>query len=363
MKVLKPQSFPGFAIAWLDIVSNSTFIKYFLGWNNNNNTSNKDSIHHNTLLKYEKYLKLLTDLLAYIKPIGSEIIKDYNSKLFMDCLLRLFFYLTNSYPEFISSYYLMFIVALPQSQLDGFIQFKNIILSANPTNTTNSPIYAENSLFYEALFKDDNYNIEKSKNYLTIPKQLFDSSNKLTELNLKQLIDDSLLKKESFKYIEELINRLNHKENYNHVNYLVSYVGLNIKNWLTSNKISFADLTDFFLRILRTKEGDFRNFLIHSILNEIRWINSTTYYFSKLILALLIECKVNSIEEHILRNICMRLMVKPHPQGLVYLIREIFKHQKYLVLNRKIVKDNSNFDKILDEMYRFVQESSLDNYV
>jgi CCR4-NOT transcription complex subunit 1 len=132
-KLLSPRNYPGFALAWLDLISYHYFISNFISIN---------LLKENTY-KYEKYLSLLTELLSYLNSLKNQLINNYCYKIFLDKVLQFFYFLSNTYSSFITSYCNMLIPYLSLSLSSGqndeednnsFLQLKNIILSASPIN-------------------------------------------------------------------------------------------------------------------------------------------------------------------------------------------------------------------------------------
>lgn len=84
-----------------------------------------------------------------------------------------------------------------------------------------------------------------------------------------------------------------------------------------------------------------------------------------LTLACLFEGKCQIVEENILKNLLLRLFVKPYPAGLVWLVREFTKHSNYDNIIKRVCKNNSSFENILIEIFRFVSENykNLENYL
>jgi hypothetical protein len=66
-KFLSPRNYPGFALAWLDLISYHYFISNFISIN---------LLKENTY-KYEKYLSLLTELLSYLNSLKNQLINNY----------------------------------------------------------------------------------------------------------------------------------------------------------------------------------------------------------------------------------------------------------------------------------------------
>lgn len=345
-KLLKPSIFPGFSLAWLEIISCSYFTSIMLG-----NMEGDKKIH---IIKQEKYCELLSESLVFISSKGNNKIIDYNYKYFYDQVIKLFYLLGNTYPDFFNSFYIPLITSLPISQgeaeVDGYVQIKNIILSSNHSSTTVD------------FFKED-LKIENIPDTKKTPIVSFDVTMKLKEIGLKEIVDEILLNKSDSKF-NILINKLSEKENSIGFYYLTCYVGVSIKSWFELKQLTYIELLEFFNKLLKSLNEDAKNCLIQAMLNEVKYLCSTTYFYVILILSIIVDNK-NGNDEHILRNILLRLMVKPYTSGLVWLVKDFSKHQKFESINKKLVKNNPKFENIIPEIFRFVQESykNLENYL
>lgn len=126
LRIIKPQNYPGFANAWLELISSKYFSSVFL--ENTDNAKNSKE----TYLKYEKYLMLIIDLMSYLKSFNMESVKNLSIKVFVESVHKFMFLLSNSYPEFLSYYYYIIIASLPPGEC--FLQIKNIILHSAPSD-------------------------------------------------------------------------------------------------------------------------------------------------------------------------------------------------------------------------------------
>lgn len=145
-----------------------------------------------------------------------------------------------------------------------------------------------------------------------------------------------------------------------------SYIGINIKPWLESRKITFPELVEYFSKLLKSLSEESRNLLIHGIINEIKFLSPTTYFYVMLTLTFLLECKIEELEENLLRNLIMRLLVKPYPAGLVWLVRDLIKNKKkYDELVKRVSRNIPGFDSTLNEVINFVSEhyKTFENYI
>jgi len=141
LRIIKPQNYPGFANAWLELISSKYFSSIFLENIDATKTSKE------TYLKHEKYLMLIIDLMSYLKSFNSENIKNLSIKVFVESVFKYMFLLSNSYPEFLSYYYYIIIASLPPA--DSYLQIKNIILHSAPSDIEQpDPFFDEFKVFF-----------------------------------------------------------------------------------------------------------------------------------------------------------------------------------------------------------------------
>lgn len=107
-----------------------------------------------------------------------------------------------------------------------------------------------------------------------------------------------------------------------------------------------------------------RNHLINAILNELRKVSRSSYFFIKITLSLLQDNKFEEAEENLIRNILLRFLVKPYPPGLVWFGKELIKSKKMKELLTKIYKvKEKSYDGLINDILNFVTENykNLDN--
>lgn len=343
-KNLSPVNYPGFALAWLDLISCKYFISNFL--ESEPGTKPKENIH-----KYEKYLYLFIDLFTFLKSHASETISEFNSKAFLDAVYKFMFLLTNTYPEFISAYYYIIIASLPPGT--NYLQLKNMILSCKPKDFE-----------LPDPFNEEGKDIalpEKKKNAVI----LFDIASILQDYNFKSIID-SYIETRSELYIEELCKKLNANKNRDSnfyvINAIVIYWSQKMIKQLQEKKLKIGDFSEFFIKILKMLDNDNRDHLINSMLNELRFPSNQTIFFHFLLLYLINEIKNEVIEEHIIRNIIGRLIFKPNPWGLVHFFVQIMKTNKYLIMKRPFILKNKA-DELLQKITQSVKNEKLKNFI
>ena len=246
--------------------------------------------------KYEKYLSLLNDILNYFDSLNENIISHYNYVIFIEKLYKFFFLLTNSYPEFVSSYYYQLITSI-SGETSDFIQLKNIILSANPRSVPIPDIEFgisnndEDEKVEDSNSNGENNNIINTNNnnlYSSIKKNaniLFDSGLFLDKKELKSIID-KCINEENDTHLVNLVKSLkmitDEKEENQIFNALVIYLSQNKnKHYLNKKSIKSREIIfKFYNYLLHKLDEHQRNLLINSIINSLRYPCSQTMSYS-----------------------------------------------------------------------------------
>ena len=137
-RTLRPQNYPGFSVAWLDIISYKYFSSTLL--DTDGHSFSKNLVKQEYIQRYEKYLNLVTDVMSFLKIYSNEAVKNTSIAQFVKYIYKFVYLIVKSYPEFISYFYFILIHSLPS---EGFIQLKNIILSATPQDIEPSDPFAD----------------------------------------------------------------------------------------------------------------------------------------------------------------------------------------------------------------------------
>jgi len=119
-KRMNPNKYPGFAFAWVDLISSKSFMPEMLS----------SSTEYNTLERWFKMQELFNELFEFLKdniyencPVTPSLVKLFEGTLKL-CLVVL-----HDYPEFLCYYYFEFINHLPLYQT---VNLRNMILAAYP---------------------------------------------------------------------------------------------------------------------------------------------------------------------------------------------------------------------------------------
>jgi CCR4-NOT transcription complex subunit 1 len=93
-------------------------------------------------------------------------------------------------------------------------------------------------------------------------------------------------------------------------------------------------------QIITTLTPDTRLCLLNSIVNELRFINCQTYFYSWMIIFMFNDVD-ESVQEQISRILIERLQTHdPHPWGLCITFRELLQNPKYCFATKSFVQRN-----------------------
>ena len=373
LEKISPSKYPIFAMGWLELISCNLFINNFLEPPLHMLHSKKKGVNEKNE-KYEKYLLLLLELLTYLDSLNEKIISDYNYVIFLDKVYKFFFLLSNSYPEFVSSYYYQLITSL-SGETSNFIQLKNIILSAAPRNITIPDI--ELSLSN----KDDNDKSEESNSpgesnsnnsnlNSSIKKTaiiIFDTGNVLDKKGIKSLID-KYISEENENNLANLVTKLeginDESERNKIVNAIVIYWSQSKhKHYLSEKSIKSKDIIfKFYLYLLNNLNKNLRNLMINGILNSLRFPCVQTMSYSFLLEELFFEIKNEEIKEHILNNLLIRLLYKPLPWGIRHTMIDLYKKDKFQKMVKPFI-EKYKLNEVLVKIVNNCKDNTLMNCV
>ena len=349
-KIMSPLNYPGFTLAWLDLISYHYFIDNFLDINLVKENYNK----------YEKYLSLLTEILSYLNKLKNKIINFYYLKIILDKIYRYFFILSSTYSSFITSYsYILLsylsISSSPDDDEDNnsFLQLRNIILSATPPsfidNINNSEInqdYYKENFLNSKIFKENL--ISKKIIYLLFDNDENDEN--IEERELNKLFDKYINEKNDENNLENILNYLDNikdeRDLYNVYNGIMLYWCHKKHKQIFENNIHNKKIFyNFYFFLLTNLNEVHKKYLIDSILNALRFPCSQTINYSILFQELFVNLENEDLEKQLMENIIERMLYKPIPWGIKYTLNSLFNNEKYKKLEKKYIKEN---DEIVD---------------
>jgi CCR4-NOT transcription complex subunit 1 len=284
---LQPTALPGFAFAWLQLISKRSFMPHLL-----RNPKGWTSMH-----------RLLSALLLFLQPflkLGQ--IPDPVKKLYKGTL-RVLLVLLHDFPEFLCDFHLSFCDLIPLNA----VQLRNLVLSAFPRTMRLPDPFTPN------LKLDIMTDVSQP------PKILVDYLNPLTPI--RSHLDNYLAHQQPSDLPSKLPGILQHSPGvYNGplITSLVVYVGSFIIAQI-QNKGTLIGSTgmEIFKTLVEGMDSEGRYVVINCMANQLRYPNSHTSLFSNVLLNLFAESENEYLQEQITRVLVERLIVhRPHPVSI-----------------------------------------------
>ncbi|KAG0199082.1 hypothetical protein BGX28_007595 [Mortierella sp. GBA30] len=372
-QTLQPLVFPGFTYGWLSLISHRAFMPKFLLAENGKG--------------WASFQKLLVCLFRFLIPflVGGEM-RDTTRALYKGTL-RVLLVLLHDFPEFLCDYHFSFCDVIPHS----CIQLRNLILSAFPRNMRLPDPFTPN------------LKVDLLAEIHQPPRVLSDFTASLT-VSLKRDVDAYLRTREHATFLDSLRDILaidpnnqdvysgGSKYNVPMINALVLYVGVNgiaqlhtvprspdndagndrYKDSSSSNDGNAIGSTspsssspiaqtapmDIFQKLL-TLDSEGRYLFLSAVANQLRYPNSHTHYFSRVLLFLFYEASEETIKEQITRVLLERLIVnRPHPWGLLITFIELIKNPRYAFWDHAFTRIDPDIEKLFDSVSRSVKRST-----
>lgn len=341
LSILKPAKVaPGFAYAWLEIVSHRVFIGRIL-----------------SLTPQQKgwpmYAQLLTALFKFLSPFlrNAELAKPVH-RLYRGTL-RVLLVLLHDFPEFLCDYHYGFCDVIPPN----CIQMRNLILSAFPRNMRLPDPFTPN-LKVDMLPE------------ISIAPRMVTNFAALIKPSFKKDLDSYLKNRAPVSFLSELRTNLQNtssnaadagmRYNISMINALVMYVGTQAIQFIRAkghspsmSSIAHSSHMDIFQNLAVDMDTEGRYLFLNCIANQLRYPNSHTHYYSCCLLYLFAEANTEAIQEQITRVLLERLIVnRPHPWGLLITFIELIKNPTFKFWSHEFVHCAPEIQKLFESVAR-----------
>jgi CCR4-NOT transcription complex subunit 1 len=337
LSILRPAKAPGFAYAWLEVVSHRVFIGRIL-----------------SLTPQQKgwpmFSNLLTALFKFLSPFlrNAELAKPVH-RLYRGTL-RVLLVLLHDFPEFLCDYHYGFCDVIPPN----CIQMRNLILSAFPRNMRLPDPFTPN-LKVDMLPE------------ISIAPRMVTNFAALIKPSFKKDLDSYLKNRAPVSFLSELRTNLQVVSNeagmrYNiaMINALVMYVGTQAIQYIRAkghtpsmSSIAHSSHMDIFQNLAVDLDTEGRYLFLNCIANQLRYPNSHTHYFSCCLLYLFAEANTEAIQEQITRVLLERLIVnRPHPWGLLITFIELIKNPTFKFWSHEFVHCAPEIQKLFESVAR-----------
>merc|ERR1719334_2732658 len=339
LSILRPAKAPGFAYAWLEIVSHRVFIGRIL-----------------SLTPQQKgwpmYAQFLNALFKFLSPFlrNAELAKPVN-RLYRGTL-RVLLVLLHDFPEFLCDYHYGFCDVIPPN----CIQMRNLILSAFPRNMRLPDPFTPN-LKVDMLPE------------ISIAPRMVTNFAALIKPSFKKDLDSYLKNRAPVSFLSELRTNLQNanqdpsggmRYSISMINALVMYVGTQAIQFIRAkghspsmSSIAHSSHMDIFQNLAVDMDTEGRYLFLNCITNQLRYPNSHTHYFSCCLLYLFAEANTEAIQEQITRVLLERLIVnRPHPWGLLITFIELIKNPTFKFWTHEFVHCAPEIQKLFESVAR-----------
>uniref|UniRef100_A0A7E4VNN2 Non-specific serine/threonine protein kinase n=1 Tax=Panagrellus redivivus TaxID=6233 RepID=A0A7E4VNN2_PANRE len=310
----QPRLLPGFVFQWLDIVGHRAIISCFLA--DSKAPTNIRVTYFQLLLYHLKYMAPKFPTLGISRGFESV----YKATLRIMCVLL------HDFPDFISDYCEVMCQVVPLY----CIQLRNLIMSAYPSSVSLPNPFGTGFADIEQNPLMDAMPRTPSEMFVIIPDEL----KKPLELYLETREDADFLpvlhtavKTDTpIKYDIPLFHAV------------VCFVGrhcaqrfVNVSEKLSVTSIVDTAHMDVFAHFVASMCNEGRLLLFNSLINNLRYPNAQTHFFSCLLLHLFSNYPADEgVKEQITRVFFERMMVRrPHPWGLLVTFVELMSNQTY----------------------------------
>eukprot|EP00937_MAST-01D_sp_MAST-1D-sp2_P007077 g7077.t1 len=303
---LQPNAVPGFAFAWLELVSHRMFMPNLL-----NAKQHKG---------WAPLQRLLVNLFCFLEPYLCTPEMNDAIRLLYKGTLRVLLVLLHDFPEFLCEFYFSFCDVIPTN----CIQLRNLVLSAFPRTMRLPDPFTPN------------LKVDLLPEISQPPRLLSNYQQALIANSLKADVDQYLKNRMPADLLQSIAKKLLLAQEgvsvAQTINALVLHVGVQAIAQLQakSSTITNGAPMDIFQLLVNELSLENRYLFLNAIANQLRYPNNHTHYFSMVLLFLFSETSQEIVQEQITRVLLERLIVhRPHPWGLLITFIELIKNPRY----------------------------------
>ncbi|RDL41824.1 uncharacterized protein BP5553_01803 [Venustampulla echinocandica] len=330
---IQPSYFPGFMFGWLGLVAHRDFMPHLLrlpgqvGW--------------------EPFANLMENLTSYTGELLKPLHLTPVTKEIYQGVLKILVVLQHDFPDFVAANHSKLCANIPSH----CIQLHNLILNANPAPFSKLPDPLQPGL-----------KIDRIDEIRESPDNMNDVEAPLRQSGLIQVLDQALQSGPSEDAVAHIAHAIQQRKGRQSgpgfvpinvdrklIESLVVYVGMHsIARATQKGGPSYvpaspdAALISMLVHELRPEA---RYYLLSSLIDQLRFPNAHTHYFSQALLEVfgsdLNDQEESDIRQQITRILLERLIGQwPHPWGLIVTIHELVKNEKYMFFDLPFIKSN-----------------------
>ncbi|KAF2671384.1 Not1-domain-containing protein [Microthyrium microscopicum] len=365
---MQPNYLPGFAFAWLSLISHRIFIPAMLGMRNPivNTDMDEDMTVSNLRKSTDQYLQLLhivfdtaTGLMNAPESGNPELYA--RGQDFYRGVLRLLVILHHDFPDFFSSNHLTLLNRLP----DYFVQAKNLVLSAVPVQQAELPNPFAGSLKLDHIeemlsapaFREDYVNILNESGVMKSLESLLENAQPSQQgiANFCELLHESVSAPKKATIKGESYHR-------SIINAVVFHTGVKALE-LANGYNKSSPHAQLFQQLGQALDLDDRHLFVNAVVDQLRFPNSHTHWFMCALMDLFGVNTSSADELHgglmelIVRTLIERLHVhRPHPWGVIVVLLELYKNPGYQFWELPFVKASPEVEKLFATLNNHIHQ-------
>ena len=310
--VLKPSKNPAFVFAWLELISHRFFMPKILA------PSCKKGL--------PLFHDLIVEMFNFLEPYLQAGQLNNPVKLVYKAALKILLILLHDFPEFLCDYHVSLCNVIPNT----CIQMRNLILSAFPRHMKLPDPFAKDVSIEKLPEINEQPTIlsDYAKHFTKeLPLELFESLVDKYSINSDISLLDQIVNKVKLTSQEEISER-GTSYNVPLINSIVLHVGVLSTTRHPRSQCMHSFATEVLRRMLHQLDFEGRYLVLNAMVNQLRYPNIHTYYFSCVLLNFF--CEEQIIQEQITRVLIERLIVsRPHPWGLLITFIDLVKNSIY----------------------------------
>ncbi|KAH8598743.1 CCR4-Not complex component, Not1-domain-containing protein [Bisporella sp. PMI_857] len=342
---LEPLYFPGFIFGWLSLVSHRDFLPAMMripdeaGWG--------------------PLANILQKLMSYLGDLLKATVLSDASDMIYRGTLKLMLALQHDYPDFLAAHHTQLLANIPSH----CTYLHNMILGANPAKFSKMPDPLQPGLKVDRLPE-----IRESAQANTEVEAT------LRQSGLFDLLDQALQNGPGEDVVAALCNEIQIKRRRDTsfafvpvnvdlklIDAIVTYIGMHSIAKATQNGgpifVQDSPAAELLSMLARELKPEARYRLLNSIVNQLRFPNSETHFYSQALLSIwgndLNDPEETEVRQQITRILLERLFTNwPQPWGLTVVCGELIKNETYHFFESPFIKSQP---EIGDRFVSFVQ--------
>jgi len=342
---IRPTYFPGFLFGWLSLVAHRNFMPQLLrlpdhaGWG--------------------LYASIVESLMSYAGEFFKPLHLDLLAKEVYQGVLKFVVVLQHDFPEFVAANHSKFCANIPSH----CVQLHNLILEAKPNPFLKTPDPLQPGL-----------KIDRIGDIRESPDNMNDFEAPLRKSDLFEVLEQALQSgpsEDAVAHIAHAVQRRKDRETgpgFVPINVdrkllesIVVYTGMHaIAKAAQTGSATFVQASPdaaLLSMLVHELNPEARYYFLSSIIDQLRFPNSHTHYFTQALLEVF-GTDLNDQEESNIRGQIVRILLErmigqwPQPWGIIVMIQELVKNERYMFYELPFIK--SLPDVSLSQMFNCV---------